>query len=126
VNLAEFAARARSVRAARGIMPADPAEAFNDGTVLGCALFLVREAVRHRQDIREIETDLAVLVERYPYLGSALVAAGPLEHVDLREEETMDAFETLLLTIAAEAMKANGPAGGAEGGGHPEGEAEAG
>ncbi len=82
MNLADFAARARSVRAARSIMPTDPAEAFNDGTVLGCALFLMREAARHRQDIREIEKDLAALVERYPWLGPALVAAGPLEHVD--------------------------------------------
>lgn len=84
MKLGEFTARARSVRGARGIMPTEPAEAFNDGAVLGFALFLVREASRHRQDIREIEVDLAELVERYPWLGPALVAAGPLEHVEPR------------------------------------------
>ena len=81
MNLADFAARARSIRAARLVTSTDPDEVFSDGTVLGLALFLVRESERHRQDIREIEADLSALAERYPWLGPALVAAGPLEHV---------------------------------------------
>jgi hypothetical protein len=83
VTLAEFAARARAVRSARGVETTDPGEEFRAGTVLASALFLHREGERYRQDIREIESDLAALVERYPWLGPALVAAGPFEHMDV-------------------------------------------
>ncbi len=83
MNLADLKARAWAVRQARGEATQDPREEFGAGVELGLALFLVREGDRHRGDIREIEVDLAVLVERYPWLGPALVAAGPLEHVDV-------------------------------------------